>query len=71
MNKLPEWFKVGAKAYLYGCSPAYEIMEIKKDSWLAKDNYGDPALYPLDEVAECWSPKINNKNDPKKNRIEK
>ena len=69
MNKLPEWFKVGVKAYLYGCTPAYEIMEINdnENSWIAKDIFGDIGSLPLDEVFDCWSPTVNDKNEPKKN----
>jgi hypothetical protein len=50
-----DWFKVGAQAYLYGCTPPYEVVEIRENSWVAKDIFGDTAIYPLEEVSICWS----------------
>ena len=65
--KLPEWFKVGAKAYLYGCTPAYEVVEIREDLWLSEDAFGDKGILPLNEVPSCWSPIANEDNEPRKN----
>ena len=61
---IPEWFKVGAKAYLYGVSPAYEVMEIKDAYWIAKDIHGDLSKLPLDEVLIHWRSVMNDQNEP-------
>jgi hypothetical protein len=68
---IPEWFKVGAKAYMGGVTPAYTIMDIKEDYWTAKDNFGELGNYPLDEVISCWSPVLRKDNIPKINEMEK
>jgi hypothetical protein len=63
MIKLPEWFHVGAKIYLNGMTPAYEVVEILNDRWIAKDEFGDKVAFPLLEVKLIWSPIINSSKE--------
>lgn len=55
--ELPEWFKVGAELHFRGVPPVYEVVSIdlEEGSWVASE-YGDLGRFPLDEVAEHWSP---------------
>jgi hypothetical protein len=54
---IPPWFKVGAKVRLHDCGPVYEVVSIDpiEKSWVASE-YGTLGKFPLDEVAEHWSP---------------
>jgi hypothetical protein len=54
---IPPWFKVGAKLRFRGVGSVYEVVSIDPlaKSWVGSDQ-GDQAIYPLDEVAEHWSP---------------
>jgi len=63
---LPDWFRIGAKVYLYGCTPAYTVTAILESSWYCKDTFGDTCEYPLDEVVSNWSPTNNSDNEPRK-----
>lgn len=54
---IPPWFKVGAELRFRGVGPVCEVVSIDSanESWVASDQ-GDQGVYPLNEIAEHWSP---------------